>query len=103
MFGYQLVSECFGQTAKLGLAAGVGADIPAACKVRRVVHLVKKISKSCTHLHTTRKQRVSQRPTLHIHRTVSHSPAPKNTSHAHHTDTDCTHECRPGWRQLAWM
>lgn len=39
MFGYKLVSECFGETAKLGLAAGVGADIPAACKVRLVVHL----------------------------------------------------------------
>lgn len=39
MLGYQLVSKCLGQTAKLGLAAGVGADIPAVGKVRRVATL----------------------------------------------------------------
>lgn len=37
MFGFQLISRCLGHTAKLGLAAGVGADLPSDCKVRPLV------------------------------------------------------------------
>jgi hypothetical protein len=50
MFGYQLISECLGQRAKLGLAAGVGADIPADCKVRLGWST---LSRAVTHLRPT--------------------------------------------------
>ena len=33
-FGFQLVSHALGFNAMLGLAAGVGPDLPASCKVR---------------------------------------------------------------------
>lgn len=38
MYGYQLISQCLGHTAQLGLAAGVGADLPAASKVPCVAY-----------------------------------------------------------------
>jgi hypothetical protein len=37
MFGYQLISQCLGHSARLGLAAGVGADLPPDCKVGPLV------------------------------------------------------------------